>query len=60
MSDSASKEVITDWLDNERVLALALAIEFLNGVARNPGATPAGIDKLFKNADQIIEYLNRR
>lgn len=59
MSDSTSKEVITEWLDNERVLALALAIEFLNGVAVNPNSTPAGVKKLFETSDQIIEYLHR-
>lgn len=60
MSDSVSKEVITEWLDNERVLALALAIEFHNGVAANPNATPSGLGTVFDTSDKIIEYVLRK
>jgi len=56
-AESLRQDVLQDYLDDEKVLALTLAIWWLNGVHSNPNATPSKIDTVFKTSDQIIRYL---
>lgn len=56
-SETLKNDVLSEYLDDERVLALTLAIWYLNGVHSNPNATPSKIGTLFETSDKITRYL---
>ena len=56
-AESLRQDVLQDYLDDEKVLALTLAIWWLNGVHSNPNATPSKINTVFETSDKIIRYL---
>jgi len=56
-SDALKSEILGDYLDDERVLAMTLAVWFLNGVHANPKATPGNLGTLKTTADSIGMYL---
>lgn len=57
MNESPLSQTIDSLIDDEKALALALAVTYWGMVGQNPNATPAGIGQVQSTADQFLRYL---
>lgn len=57
MNDTPANSIINDYLDDERVVSLALAVTYWGLTNQNPHTTPAGIGQVLDTAKRFQNHL---
>jgi len=57
VNESTTGRIIDDFLDDPKVLALALAVEYWGMTNQNPNTSPAKLDTILDTANKFLRYL---
>lgn len=58
MNETPVNKILEDYLDDESVIALSLAVTYWGLTNQNPNTTPAGIGQVLETANKFKHYLD--
>lgn len=57
MNETPASKLIYDYMDDEKVVALALAVTYWGMTNQNPSTQPAKLGTVLDTADKFYRYL---
>jgi hypothetical protein len=57
LPDNVAQSIISEYVDDEKVLSLALAVMYWSSVGQNPNTTPPQEGKILGTAQKFYQYI---